>query len=264
MTAKLNLNPLINYFKDKDPKIASRLARVAAEQEKPFASGFLSDGDLMSKVVTLGKKNKSATQAELEDVKKMIGSYIMNSDRFKKDADKHLSRLKDKNTVFDLVKFFYDYILKAGGQGVIKAQTSNFQKLAQTLIEVADELDSTDPALAQEADDILATVVAQYCGMMEMDAGPMVSDDELPLDEVELAQDAPQYDEVGLDEFKDAIDGMKFRLTDAPKRENRMQAYEMAAKGQKYLSRGKELMERAHKMLDDGGEQIRFKTGFNW
>lgn len=198
MTTKFNLNPLINYFSDKDPTIASRLASLA------FSDSELSNAQL--------------------------------------------------------------------------------KRIAQALVQIADEVDNTDPALAEEADDLLATITAQ----MMAPAGdppsrpvmpPLIIDeeeteedssdegsaeDELSLDDTLFEEPSPEYDEVPLHDFKNRIDGLTLRLTDRSRKERWSSAHELAEKGLKYLQKGRELMEKAHKHLDEGGDTIRFKTDFKW
>lgn len=245
MTAKINLTSLINYFSDKDKKIASRLSRLAGDKACQAC------GKIGCDCGCNGDPEKCNCKSEAKEA---------------------------------------------------KFNPAKVRKIAEVLIEIADKFDQSEPELAREADRFLKELLVQansYCMGPEQAqpmfmAAPMeqfspapsmlaesqdLEDDLEHVEEVpesnleedlekDLEEDvntpATEYDEVSLDDFRNRIDGLNFRLTDRNRKERWQTAHEMAEKAMKHLQRGRDLMDQAHGMLDEGGDVIRFKTGYSW
>ena len=166
-----------------------------------------------------------------------------------------------------------------------------FRKIASTLVEIADQLDTTDPDLAAEADGILQELTKnaqalEHSSHEGFDVSSMGgsggSDDpklshslHLPdFDEMDEAEDdstdsdpeieepsepETEYDEISLDDLDGRIKGMNWRLTDRPMRERYQKALEHARRAKQYLDAHNKYKDVAHSIFDDGGDKLRFK-----
>lgn len=158
--------------------------------------------------------------------------------------------------------------------------------LAQMFLEIANDLDSEEYGpLAQEADELVqqliiesddsdcdtdSEIVMSPSPRMEMipEVEPeeesvieIVEEEEIPLEEI--VEPEPEFDKMSLEDFKSKIDSF-LRISDRGRKESWAEAAELAEKGIKHLEHGQKYMEKAYKILDDRGEQIRFDIPFKW
>lgn len=290
MTAKLNLSPLINYFSDKNQTIASKLSGLTKQaQEKPFESAFLSEEGLKDKI-------DNCTPATLEECKNAVAKVIAESSHFGKAGKiKHVRELQAIKSPQKLQFFFYNYILAASKMKV--SNTTQAKKLAQVLVEIADQLDTTEPELAAEADAILRELHKQAgmgCSNMEMghehsekcmgggspgvmlvmdEAAPMggqmmMDDSEFgasPVDEnmepsiEDMKDPEPERDEVTLDDLRERLESMKWRVADRAGREALQQAIEHVEKAQQHHGAKRSRLDKAHEIFDHAGLALRVK-----
>lgn len=288
MTVKLNLNPLIEHFNDKNPTIASQLNALTKQAEHAEESAFLQATDLKGLIDGLSKKS---TFEEIEKTKIALATTIRDSSQFsKKDKQRHLNQLLKLNKPADLQFFFYNYILAHKGEKAIASAQLQLQKLAEALVEIADELDQTDPEMAKEADLLLQDLYKQAasgCKMMGV-PGHMHSDEcfqemmpamdrfesgmeEIPMvvsledldrdpEIMEVAEPEPEFDEVSLDDLDGRLDSMKWRVADRSRKEILEKAKEHALKAKQYYEAYKRYRDKTHSIFDEAGEALRLKS----
>jgi len=287
MTVKLNLSPLIKHFEGKNPTIASKLENLTKQADKD-ESAFLLEEGLKEMIDHLSKKS---TVEEIEKVKVALAKTIRDSAQFgKKDKQKHLNQLLQLHKPADLQFFFYNYILAKKGDKVIASAVSELQKFAEALVEIADELDSTDPELAKEADLLLEEIYKQAaagCKMMGvpghehsdecfqemmpamdrfesgLESEPtIVSLEQLDKDPeiMEVPEPEPEYDQISLEDLDERLDSMKWRVADRSRKEILEKAKEHAQKAKQYFEAYKRYRDRTHSIFDEAGEALRLKS----
>jgi predicted DNA-binding protein len=195
-----------------------------------------------------------------------------------------------KEKVLELIEWrSYDKFDRpeTSGKGRVKKDPTTFasnqtKKLASTLVAIADQLDTSDPELAAEADSILQELYKQAsegCGSMEMGhehseecmGSPMMGspmmDSEFgasPLEDMEPALEDVQEpeeekDDITLDDLKDRLANMKWRVADKKGREAIEQAIEHVEKAQQYHDAKKSRLSKAHEIFDHAGLALRVK-----
>jgi hypothetical protein len=294
MTVKLNLTPLINYFSDKNSTIASRLqslTKVAEEGAPKFESAFLGDEGLKDMIDNCSEETLSKCKDELAKV-------IKESSKFNnKSKISHLKEVMNISNPKALKFFFYNYLLAASGNKVlnIASQKRSLNKVAEALIEIANELDTSDPELASEADSILKDLVRQAsCGSMEMGhvhsekcmgspssapviapmGGHFIMDEKEDMPEdveivriedlkdpdiYEPSEPEPEFDEVSLEDLDDRLSGLKWRIADKHRREALEKAKEHATKAKEYYDAFRRYKNKTHSIFDEAGEALRLK-----
>jgi hypothetical protein len=172
------------------------------------------------------------------------------------------------------------------------------KRLANTLVEIGNELDMTNPTLASETDALLQEVVKQAqmldagskmmgCSdkcmggyhdhqptvmMIEpMHGGHMLHDSELDTEGLEglesaegpaieeITEPEPEYDMVSLDDIKSELENMKWRIADKKRREALEGAIEHIEKAMDYHNASKSRRDKVHSIFDEAGLSLRLK-----
>jgi len=173
------------------------------------------------------------------------------------------------------------------------SSNSRIKKIATALLEIADELDRTDPELARSADTLLQELLKEASGMCplmdkeghsctNMCMRPLMDEDMFPEEsesrsfsvqdivdpqvlEVEdpdistPSEPEPEFDEVSLEDLDDRLGGMKWRIADKPRREALEKAKEHALKAKEYYDAYKRYQDKTHSIFDEAGEALRLK-----
>lgn len=159
---------------------------------------------------------------------------------------------------------------------------NKLNKIAQVLINIGDQLDKEDPALAIEADSLLKETLKQAQYLMHGGPKAMGCSDKCsgnyhahdqdsfnipapsfsPREELnieEITEPAPEYDEVGLDDIKSELENMKWHVADKYRRQALESAIEHIEKARDYHSACNSRKDKVHKIFDDAGLALRLK-----
>jgi len=307
MTTKLNLTPLIKYFEDRNATIATRLSGLVKtsankEDQRKFESAMLDPQ--MRSLMDAFLNTKKPTPEQFLRVKDALKNFLDTVEGFGLETSHFWKKVIDeKRSPLQLGEWYYGMIQSSEGRGLKRFQSNQvqLQKIANTLIEIADELDSTDPELAAEADSILQDMIkgaSAGCSQMLMPGhscsekcmGSMVmapqndhsghfemgepeemeeesshSFDIEDLVEVEdpmleeLQEPEVERDMVTLDDLRDRLASMKWRIADKGAREALEKAIMYVEKAQQGHGFKKNYLNKAHEVFDHAGLALRVK-----
>lgn len=155
------------------------------------------------------------------------------------------------------------------------SQMVYLQKVANTLIEIANELDVTDPDLAQSADDLLQEIVKEAsstCHLMDKEGHSCTdkcmkpsTEMVIPVQDIvdpqidNIPEPMPEYDEITLEDLDARIGNMNWRIADRHRRESLERAKEHALKAKEYYDAYKRHEGKTHSIFDEAGEALRLK-----
>jgi len=173
--------------------------------------------------------------------------------------------------------------------GLTPKNNKKVNKLADILVEIANEVDASDPELAKEADNILKDLVKE-AGYFDSISLPVVEEEseETPIDEPtevggaflmekegdpemeevieieepmieEIPEPEPEYDEVSLEDLEERRDNYRFRISDKGRREKLEEAISVTKKAIEYNDATNRFRNKAHDIFDDMGESFRLK-----
>lgn len=181
------------------------------------------------------------------------------SDKAMEGLEKILNK-KDKMNISDIKKNY-------GGQ----MKTLKLNKLAQALLEIANDLDQKDPEMAAEADNLLQDILneakdessSHLVNLDHLNTEPesieVDETDSLDPEIEEITEPKQEYDMVSMDDIKSRLENMKWRIADKKGREALEQSIEFIEKAQKYHDAKKRNVGKAHEIFEGAGLQLRLK-----
>lgn len=281
------LNQLIGYFEEKNPTVAKRIKEkvkkipkeefkeekpvIDLEKSKEMWCAF-SDPSLKQKIDSFAARlmvGPKITPEEVHSLKSEVVNLVNHSESLSHEQrNKLINKVTSLKSAKELIFLVNDLICKSTGEKVASSNRG-MKKIAQQLVELGNELDETGHSdLANHADQLLSQLNEEGLDedINEEPANntlPEISEsdqlDEEVENELDNEVDVPDYDELSIEEFKEAIEAIKFRFTDREKRERWTQLVVKFEKALKHLERFKELRDQVHSSFDEHEEPIRLK-----
>lgn len=228
MTKKFNLSPLINHFKNKDPKIASRLANFTQ------ATSNLENLKRTAQVLINIANELDETAPALANQADALREQLVSSAGFDFQSG---DKLMDKEGCGDMMH---------GAPGHKCMGPEDQETVVVVVEEPGMDMMSGDKLMDEDATTTDEVTVEE----LVEDHEPEIEDPKEP---------EPEFDMVALDDIREELENMRFRIADRPRREALESAIEHIEKAMDYHSAAKRRRDKVHEIFDSAGLALRLK-----
>lgn len=265
MTVKLNLSPLIKHFSDKNPTMAQRLHSLTKTAGKPNNSQFKKLAQALTAIADeLDQTDPElATEADqiLRDLIKQAG--CSNMEMGHEHSEKCMGMAPAGVTL----------LVDEPGHGDHQMGHSPDDEMLDV-----DNLKGEGRSIGLEGIGLHSSDSPHGSSMSEEDEGQSNILDQLESVEQgrknwdraknsegvepsleELSDPEPEYDTVTLDDLKDRLDNMKWRVSDRKGREALEQAISHIERAQQHHGAKETRLRKAHELFDGAGLALRVK-----
>lgn len=264
MTKKLNLSPLIKHFENKDPQIANRLFGLTASSKNNKMQQIAA---VLIEAANKYDKTNPELAKEADALLKSLVREAQNLDPNKVQQFQAGYGKSEGPGFFDKAK---NWVGKQIQDRKDKLNSGSGQKMMEPMMESTGDCMDSDPG--EETVVLVVEDIDSMGGdkmMSEMMDAP-VEDKEMLVSVEDLVEEQdPEIDEivepeaehdiVGLEDIKEELEHMKFRIADKKKREALEEAIEHIEKAMDYHDASRRRRDKVHSIFDGAGLALRLK-----